>query len=195
MGLMETLTAHAQELRRRDMACILLFMHGGPSQFETFDPKPGHTNGGPTQSTATAVNGIRIADSWPHVAREMRDIALIRSMNNREGEHQRATYLMHTGYLPLGGVRFPSIGSVVASEIGRRDFDLPHFVSVGARGFGGNIGSGFLPMQFAPFNVGNPEQMPANTTLPGGINRARFDRRLNLMADLERDFADAGGQA
>jgi hypothetical protein len=195
MGLMETLTAHAQELRRRDMACILLFMHGGPSQFETFDPKPGHTNGGPTQSTATAVNGIRIADSWPTVAREMRDIALVRSMNNREGEHQRATYLMHTGYLPLGGVRFPTIGSVVASEIAPREFDLPHFVGIGPRGLGGNINSGFLGMQYAPFSVPNPEQLPNNVQLPAGSDQARFNRRLGLMEDLERDFAESGGQA
>src|SRR5690242_41015 len=101
-GLMHTLSAHAQELRRREMSVILLFMNGGPSQFETFDPKPGHTNGGPTQAINTAVNNIRIADSWPLLAREMRDVSLIRSMNNREGEHQRATYLMKTGYLPVG---------------------------------------------------------------------------------------------
>src|SRR5271163_1141408 len=68
LGLVETLTAHAQELRRRQMSCILLFMNGGPSQFETFDPKPGHANGGPTQAINTAVTGIRIADSWPLLA-------------------------------------------------------------------------------------------------------------------------------
>jgi Protein of unknown function (DUF1501) len=195
LGLFETLTANADWLRRRDMSCVLLFMNGGPSQFETFDPKPGHANGGPTLAIDTAVPGIRIADSWTNVAREMRDIALIRSMTNREGEHQRATYLMKTGYLPVGGVRFPSMGSIVASEIGPRDFDLPHFVSVGGRGFAGNLGSGFLPMQYAPFAVGNPEQMPANVQLPGGTTQARFERRLNLMQDLEQDFAESGGQA
>src|SRR5438876_12158925 len=104
MGLYETLTANASWLRRREMSCILLFMNGGPSQFETFDPKPGHTNGGPTQAIDTATNGIRIADSWPNVAREMNDIALIRTATNRDGELQRARYLMHTGYLPLAGL-------------------------------------------------------------------------------------------
>ena len=195
LGLMETLAVHAQELRRREMSCILLFMNGGPSQFETFDPKPGHANGGPTQAIDTAVNGIRIADSWTNTAREMGSIALVRSMTNREGEHQRATYVMHTGYLPVGGVRFPSIGSLVASEIAPREFDLPACVQIGGRGFGGNIGSGFLGMQYSPFQVGDANQMPANVTLPGDTTRGRFDRRLNLMQDLERDFAEAGGQA
>jgi hypothetical protein len=192
LGLFETLTAHAQELRRRDMACILLFMRGGPSQFETFDPKPGHANGGSTQAIDTAVNGIRLAAGWTNVAREMRDIAIIRSMNSREGEHQRAVHQMHTGYLPAGGVRFPNIGAVVASEIGPRDFDLPHFVSIGNRFF--TIGSGFLGMQYAPFIVENANQMPNNVQLPAGTSQARLDRRLNLMQDLERDFAEAGGE-
>src|SRR5438105_6245695 len=87
------------------------------------------------------------------------------------------------------------MGSLVASEIGPREFDLPHFVRIGGGGFGGNLGSGFLPMQFAPFAVGNPDQMPANTQLPNGTSQARFDRRLDLMQDLERDFAESGGQA
>ena len=195
MSLFETLAANAQDLRRRQMSCILLFMNGGLSQFETFDPKPGHTNGGPTTAINTAVNSIRIAEPWTNVAREMNDICLVRSMTNREGEHQRATYLMKTGYLPVGGVRFPSIGAVVANEIAPRDFDLPHFVSVGGRGFGGNIGSGFLGMHVSPFGVGDPNQMPANVQLPAESNTARFNRRLGLMEDLERDFAESGGQA
>ncbi len=194
-NFIDLLAANAQELRRRQMSCILLFMNGGPSQFETFDPKPGHTNGGPTTAIQTAVNGTRIASPWTNVAREMNDITLVRSMTNREGEHQRATYFMKTGYLPVGGVRFPSIGALVASEIGPRDFDLPHFVSVGGRGFGGGVGSGFLGMQFTPFIVGDANQMPANVQLPADTNAARFTRRLNLMEDLERDFAEAGGQA
>src|SRR5688572_29679672 len=130
LGWKDALTLHADELRRQGKACILLFMRGGPSQFETFDPKPGHANGGPTNAIDTAVNGIRLAEGWSNVARQMRDIAVIRSLNNREGEHQRAVYQMHSGYIPAGGVRHPSIGSLVASEIASRDFDLPHFVSI-----------------------------------------------------------------
>jgi hypothetical protein len=191
LGWKDLVTLKADELRRRGMACILLYMRGGPSQFETLDPKPGHANGGPTQAIDTVVPGIRLAEGWTNLAQEMRNVALIRSMTNREGEHQRATYQMHTGYAPLGALRHPSLGAIVASELAPREFDLPHFVSVGNRFT--TIGSGFLGMNFAPFVVGNPNQMPGNVELPGGVNRARFDRRLGLMQDLERDFADAGG--
>jgi hypothetical protein len=189
LGWKEAVAMQAQELRRRGLSCILMFMGGGPSQFETFDPKPGNANGGPTTAINTAVNGIRIAEGWTNVAAQMRDIAIIRSMNNREGEHQRATYQMHTGYVPAGGVSFPTLGSVVASEIAPREFDLPHFVHVG----GGKMGSGFLGMNFAPFLVPNANQLPNNVQLPGNVNAARFERRLRLMSDLERDFAEAGG--
>jgi Protein of unknown function (DUF1501) len=193
LGWRDAVLANTDDLRRRGMACILLFMRGGPSQFETLDPKPGTTNGGPTEAIDTAVSGVRIADPWTNVAREMRSIALVRSMSNREGEHQRATYQMHTGYIPVGGVRFPTLGSIVTSEIAPREFDLPHFVSVGNRF--GTLGSGFLGMTYAPFVVGNPNQMPTNVELPQGVANNRFERRVNLMNDLERDFAEAGGQA
>jgi uncharacterized protein (DUF1501 family) len=194
LGWKDAVALHADELRRRQMACVLLFMRGGPSQFETFDPKPGHASGGPTRAIDTAVPGIRIAENWTNVAREMRDLAVIRSMTNREGEHQRATYQMHTGYAPLGALRHPSLGSSVASEIAPREgFDLPHFVSVGNRFT--TIGSGFLGMNYAPFVVANANQMPANATLPGGVTSTRFGRRLDLMRDLEVDFAEAGGAA
>src|SRR5205823_11583264 len=91
LGWKDAMALHAEELRKRGMACILLFMRGGPSQLETFDPKPGTTNGGPTKAISTAANGIQIAESWPQVAKVMNDIAIIRSMTNKEGEHQRAT--------------------------------------------------------------------------------------------------------
>jgi hypothetical protein len=192
LGWKEAVALHADELRKRGMACILLFMRGGPSQLETFDPKPGTDHGGPTKAISTAVSGIQIAESWSHLANAMKDITLIRSVTNREGEHARATYQLHTGYIPSGTVKYPSIGSIVASEIGMPDSDLPHFVSIGNKL--ATIGSGFLGMSVAPFVVGNPEQMPTNVELPKGVNNQRFSRRLDLLKDLEQDFADSGGK-
>src|SRR5215831_927844 len=168
-----------------------MFMRGGPSQFETFDPKPGTSAGGPTKVIDTPVSGIQIAEHWPNIAKAMKEIALVRSMTNREGEHQRATYQLHTGYPPAGGIKHPAFGALVAAELGPRDFDLPHFVSVGNRF--NTIGSSFLGMRYAPFVVGNPNQMPGNVELPPGVGAKRFGRRVGLLNDLEEDFARAGG--
>src|SRR5438094_602773 len=78
-GWREAIAQSADELRRQHKACILLFMRGGPSQFETLDPKPGHANSGPTEAIDSAVAGVRLASAWTNVAREMNHISLIRS--------------------------------------------------------------------------------------------------------------------
>lgn len=190
LGLKDLLAQNVQQLQQQHKHMILLFMNGGPSQFETFDPKPGTTNGGATTAIPTQTNGIQIAAPWTNVAAKMNDIAVIRSLSNREGAHNRAVYQMHTGYVPAGGVRFPHFGSNVAHEIAPQNVDLPPFVSVGG-GFG-LVGNGFLSNQYAPFSVNNPNQMPNNTQLPG--SNAQFTSRMNLMQQLEQDFAAQGGQ-
>ncbi len=188
LSFTDLMAVHAEELRKRQMACILLWMAGGPSQFETFDPKPEHANGGGTKVIETAVPGIQIAAGWEKTAAAMKEIALIRSMTNREGNHQRATYQLHTGYAPTGTVKHPSFGSNVAAELGDPRFDLPHIVSIG----GPTIGAGLLGVAFEPFQVANPTQPPTNVTLP--VGRDRFTRRLGLLGALERDgFARSGG--
>src|SRR5207244_3192979 len=68
VGWKETVALQAEELRKRGMACILLFMRGGPSQLETFDPKPGTVTGGPTTAIATGIPGIQVAAGWDNVA-------------------------------------------------------------------------------------------------------------------------------
>ena len=103
-------------------------MQGGPSQFETFSPKPGHANGGETKAIPTAVPGIQIADRFPELAKQAKDIAFIRSVNSREGAHPRAQLLMHTGYLPMATVKYPTLGSIVAHELGDSSMQLPSFV-------------------------------------------------------------------
>lgn len=185
-GWKAALTAHAEQLRRQGQACILLFMNGGPSQFETFDPKPDHENGGPTKAIDTSASGIRLAEHWTELSKQMKHVALIRSMTNKEGAHARAVYQMHTGYIPSGAIKYPALGSVICKEIGRPDFELPHFVSIGAR-LNNTAGAGFLGSHYAPFVVTDPNRMPNNTQLT--VTASRFRRRLELTHDLEADFA------
>ncbi len=193
LGWQDQMTLHANELRKRGMSCILLFMRGAPSQFETFDPKPGTKTGGPTKAIKTAVEGIHIAEGWGNVASQMKEISLIRSMtNNKEGNHDRAVYQLHTGYVQSQTVRHPSLGAIAASELGPAEFDLPHFVTIGHRA--GIIGSGFFGTAFAPFAVLDPTKVPNNSQLPAGIDGDRFVRRHDLLAGLEQDFAEAGGK-
>jgi hypothetical protein len=185
---LDYLTLHAEELRKARKSCILLWMAGGPSQFETFDPKPGAETQGPTKAIPSAVPGIAIAEHWTKVASVTKDLTVIRSMTSKEGNHGRATYLLHTGYSPSGGIVHPGIGSVVANELGPEDFDLPHFVSIQ----GQSIGPSFLGVQYAPFVVSDPNRQPDNLATPVAGNR--LQRRLDLLSELEGAFAQSGAR-
>jgi hypothetical protein len=185
----DQMTASADDLRKQGKACILLWMQGGPSQFETFSPKPGHANGGETKAISTAVPGIEIAAGLPETAKVMNDLCVIRSMNSREGAHPRATYLMHTGYLPTASVKYPTLGSIVAHQIGNHTAELPSFVRIGAGRFGDS--AGLLGVDFDPFVMGSASRSPENTSLP--TPTSRYNRRLNLLGKLEQDYAENGG--
>ena len=185
----DQMTASAADLRKQGKACILLWMQGGPSQFETFSPKPGHANGGETKAISTAVSGIEIAEGLPETAKVMNDLCLIRSMNSREGAHPRATYLMHTGYLPTASVKYPTLGSIVAHEIGDHAAELPSFVRIGGGRFGDS--AGLLGVDFDPFVMASAGRSPDNTTV--ATSTSRYNRRLGLLNKLEQDYAENGG--
>lgn len=187
LNLRDMMTLQAAELQKRGKSMIMLWMGGGPSQFETFDPKPDHKNGGSTEAISTSVPGIQIAQGWEQTAAAMGDLAIIRSMTNKEGSHPRATYQMHTGYIPSGSVKHPSLGANIAKEIADPEFDLPAVVSVGP-----TQGAGFLGVNYEPFNVQTPGSMPQNvaTTVPSH----RYRRRLGLLDRLEGEFESRGGE-
>jgi hypothetical protein len=183
------MSLQASELKRQGKSMILLWMGGGPSQFETFDPKPNHENGGGTEVISTSIPGIQIAADWAKTAQVMDHLAIIRSMTNKEGSHPRATYQMHTGYIPAGSVKHPSLAASIAKEIADPKFDLPAVVSVGQSA---GAGAGFLGVNFEAFNVTNPGEMPQNVATT--VQSNRFNRRLGLLGKLEDEFSERGGE-
>jgi uncharacterized protein (DUF1501 family) len=186
----DVIAARADELRSRGMACILLWMQGAPSQFETWSPLAGHANGGETKAIPTSVAGIEVSENLPYCAKAMNDIALIRSVTSKEGNHQRATYLLHHGYLPMGGVKHPTLGANVAQQIGDAASELPSFVQIGGR-LPNSGGGGLLGIDFDPLVLQSATRPPANTT--PSAEAARFARRLALLESLETGFAANGG--
>ncbi|WP_397571856.1 DUF1501 domain-containing protein [Schlesneria sp. T3-172] len=189
----DVMSLRADELRKQGKAMILLFMQGGPSQLETFDPKPGTENGGPTTAISTTVSGIQIAEGWERTAQQMQDIAIIRSMTNKEGEHQRASYQMHTGYIPSGSVKHPSLGACIAQELAPKDRELPAVVTIGDRGTYGT-GAGFLGVDYEPFQVVGRSIGVVPDNISPIIGEKRFTRRQGLLDRLEGEFAARGGE-
>jgi uncharacterized protein (DUF1501 family) len=189
--------------KKPNKACIVLWMAGGPSQTDTWDLKPGHKNGGPSKEIATAVAGLRISEHLPKLAASINDLGIIRSMTTKEGEHGRATQLLHTGQLPTEAVAYPALGSLLAKELGDPEADLPSYVTVSPPGGVGNLGAGFLGPQFAPMSVSGISDNPnarANLTIDDlrpekPVAESDQDIRRRLLADLQGDFAKRHGGA
>jgi len=153
--------AYAEEARRQQKHCILLWMNGGASQFETFDMKPGRPTGGLFRPIDTNLTGVQICELMPNIARQMDKLAVIRSMRTSEVDHPGGIYLMHTGYRPSANVRFPEVGSIVARYLGQDGSDLPGFIKVSSQG---DAGSGFLGPKYQPFAIGSEGGLPPFST-------------------------------
>jgi hypothetical protein len=170
-------------------AVVLLYMAGGPSHIDTFDPKPGRKTGGTFKAIGTGVAGVQICEHLPKLAARMKHLALIRSLTSREGNHERARHLMHTGYAPAGGADHPAFGSIVAEARAAAAGGMPGYVSINGPG----EDAGFLSANYSPFPVQNPLK-PVKYLAPAkGVDAERFEERLVLWRKLEERFAASRG--
>jgi len=196
----------AQDPRRR-RHCILLWMSGGPSQTDTFDMKPGHANGGEFKELTTAVPGLRFSEHLPKLAEYANQLAIVRSLSTKEGDHARGMHLVRTGHSPAGEVAYPSIACALAKELTAESV-LPNYVTVApprdinpAAFEPGFLGAGFAPAIVAGNSGAVPPQAgsgPARLAdlkmedleLPPGVDANQAARRLELWNMLERKFLE-----
>ena len=183
----------------RPRACILLWMAGGPSHIDTFDPKPDAPANvrGEFKPIDTAVPGIRISEHFPKFARLMQHAAILRGMSTLESDHKLATYHLHTGYQNrAGAVAFPSLGALVAKELGKRDVPLPNYVCIG-RAPQEAVGAGFLGPSHQPLAVTDPVR-GLDFIEPLGAS-TEFGRQVGLLRKLEgafhENYRSAAGEA
>lgn len=178
--------------RPEGKALIVLWLGGGPSQLETFDPKPGAPIGGPTRAIATAAPGISIASGLPLLAARMADVSLVRSVVSKEGDHERGTFLLKTGQSPSPAVAHPALGAICAAEASRKG-DIPSYVSLlGSDNLGSDKASrgGYLGEAFDAFRVGDPRDRIADVT--SSVDEPRRQRRLEDAAIIDRSAAAQG---
>jgi len=193
LGWRDLLIAKADELRRQGKSMILLWMDGGPSQFETFNPKPGSDNQGPAKAISTKLPGVQFAEYWPQTAQVADKIALIRSMKSNEADHFRAIKLVRTGYPLNPTIAYPTWGSVVAHERFDAQFELPAFVRVGKpRIATRDVNSGVLGAKYESFKVDKPGKIPDD--VKPVVDKQVMRRRLSLSDALDREFAKSGAQ-
>ncbi len=173
----------------RAKRCILLWLDGGPSHLETFDPKPELPveMRGPFSAISTSVPGIQFTELLPHSAKLMHRLAVIRSMTSPLGEHGIANHYMLTGYKPSQQLDHPSLGAVVA-KLTDKDGLLPEFVAIPE--VRSSLGAGFLGTEFQPFETGGdpsrPEFQVRDLEVYSGLDDARVARRRRILGQLDQ---------
>ena len=205
-GWMNVLAGHAaaQEPRRRHKSCILLWMDGGPSHHDTFDMKPDAPVDirGFYRPIATSVPGIQITEKFPHLAPLMHHGTILRGMTTAESEHGRARIYLHTGYRQgTGGLRYPTLGSMLTAASVETPSEMPNFVVTGQHlnpanwsyvASPGHLGPRHAPLIVADLNAGVP-----NLTSPASASdlQDRLSLAEQMAQGFGRDYADPAANA
>ncbi|HJZ94027.1 MAG TPA: DUF1501 domain-containing protein [Gemmataceae bacterium] len=183
--------ALAGELKKQQKRVILLWLAGGASQLETWDPKPGAATGGPFRSIKTAMPGVHISELMPKMADRMKHTLIIRSLNTKNADHGGGAKLMMRGRRDEANVKFPDLGAVVAREMGRADSKVPDYVTFYTQTEGRGMApgdAGFLGSRFAPMEL-TTNNMPENIRKIDGMTELDHQQRADLRDLLSQQFA------
>lgn len=170
---------------------IFIFMQGGMSHIETFDPKPY----APIEyrgeiGALKSKTGEEIGGLFKNIGALTDKATIIRSLTHGEAAHERGTHNMLTGYRPSAAIQYPSIGSVVSHEFGPRN-NLPPYISIPNAGET-YLGTGYLSSAYGAFSVGgepnNKNFEVRDLNLPGGVTPERMERRKNLLQEVDSHF-------
>jgi hypothetical protein len=171
---------------------LLLFLSGGASQYETWDPKPGTSTGGPFRSIATSLPGVRISELLPHAARQLHRLTVVRSIDSGIADHFQGHYALQAGRVATG---YPVVGSAVAKLLERPDDLLPGYVSIrrdGPKAYTDIGDAGFLGAKYEAVRIVN-NQAPAHLVAPAKVTpelAAAVDRIRRTADDRFRQRRD-----
>jgi uncharacterized protein (DUF1501 family) len=186
--------AIAADKAPRAKACIVIWLDGGPSHLDLFDPKPEAPVEvrGPFAPIATDIAGVQLTELMPKLAQRLKHVALVRSLTSPLGEHNFGTQYLLTGYRPTPALEYPTFGSIVAHQ--RRDCEgvLPKFIAVPDFAVGGSrlTPQGYLSSEFAPLEIrsdpAKPDFRVDNLTFYPGVDAARLARRKEYLEQFAR---------
>jgi len=179
---------------------LLLFLSGGASQFETWDPKPGTKTGGPFRAISTSLPGVRIGELLPHSAKNMHRLSVVRSVNSGIADHFQGHYAMQSGRIVPG---YPVLGSAAAKLLERPGDILPGYVSIrrdGPKAYTDIGNAGFLGAKYEGVRILNnqpPENLvrpaPVTPTLAAAVDRVRRSANDRFRQGREPAAIDSYG--
>lgn len=195
--------ALTQVLKPENKRVILLWLAGGASQLETWDPKPRTVTGGPFAAIPSSVPGVHISELMPLMAKRLNQICLIRSLNTKNADHGQAAELMMRGRTDEASLRYPDIGAILARELARADSKVPDYVNFYTATEGrefSKLTPSFLGARFAPMKIAE-NMTPPNLARPAGITeedhlaRAQLQELINMRFTAGRDIAPVKSHA
>lgn len=166
---------------------IFLMMSGGMSHLDTWDVKPGNDKVmGDTKIIDTSVTGIKLSENLPKTAKQMHHMVLMNGMSTTQGAHEQGQYLIQRSYTMRGTIVHPAIGSWVTRLAGKRNNNIPSFVSVS--GDPALVNGGFMGAKYAGVPIGDPNSGLQDSIMPGSISEEDFNKRLKLADSLNKQF-------
>lgn len=186
--------AFADQMKKTEKRCILLWLCGAPSQFETWDPKPGKRTSGPFGAISTNLPGVQIGELMPNCATIMDKLAVVRSMSTEPTEHTQAIGRLTKGHKPRPPFERPILGSVLAQQLGQLDSPVPQFVLLDPcpegnefKGFKAGNWAGWLGAEYGPVRAGGDYGIP-NIDLPDQISDSDHSDREALRSFLSKKY-------
>ena len=165
---------------------IFLYMDGGMSHIDTFDPQPGTAEGGPVGAISTNVDGIQISEFLPNLSNHMDNLSIIRSMYSTQGAHAQGKYFMHTGYQQRGSVVHPTLGSWSMYHQGKINKTLPGNVVIDP--FTNYPYSGWMSPELGAIPLDDATKGLQNINRPRDITEQRYHDQLELSYLFDRAF-------
>src|SRR5262245_2413466 len=195
----QALAAKGTPLKGKAQACILLWLEGGPSQMDTWDPK-GNSS---LKRIATKVPGIQISELFPRIAQQMNKLSVIRSVHTEENNHPQGTYNTLTGHRPNAAMKFPSVGSIICKETGPRN-ELPQYAlvpqpqEVDFFSYADAYNAAFIGANYNPMIVPDPSQenfhIP-DLRLPKTVTVDTIEHRKSFLKVVDRLYREKEQQA
>lgn len=181
------MSARAASRRReeRPKSLITLWMNGGMSQLETWDPHPGTPTGGEVKDISTSAKDMRISEMLPQLAEQMHLCTVIRSLTSKEGDHERGSAFVKTGYRPEPTLKYPTLGAIAAHELPDPKIEIPQHVALAPSGFVTPEG-GYLGNEWDAFRVFTPGDGLSN--LKSFVSKERQADRLKGLSVVSKQF-------
>lgn len=177
-------SANAAVLEKQQKRILQVYLQGGVSQLESWDPKPGTKFGGPFQAIPTSVPGMHISELLPHTAKRMHLLSIVRSINSKIGDHRQGMLFMEKG---RRAGEYPYVGSVASRYLAPANADLPGYIHISKRGINDSTAA-FLGAQHAQLKL-DGNKPPENLTAPSAIDEAADQARDQLRLQFNRRFA------